>query len=93
MSKKIEAPVVAEKIVQKTAADKLWDEIKDLDVQMFALPPQKLASYAKRIDLDPGIVHVQLSIEAALPIIETTLGVKYAVTRHDKFVTISRVES
>ena len=40
--------------VEKTEADKIWTEIKNKKIEMFALPDQTVSQYCKPISVDPN---------------------------------------
>ena len=56
-----------------TKADKIWGMIKDIPLEMFALPEQTLETYATRLPITDDSVHMQLSASAALPALEAAL--------------------
>jgi LysM repeat protein len=66
-------------VVQKrNEADVLWDEIKDLSIEVFALPNQKVGNYLKRLN-NPSALFVRASATAVLPALEAALGDSYSV--------------
>lgn len=68
----------AEKVVEKTAAEQIWDKIKDLPIDIFALPDQTVQMHVTRdARLEkaiPDAVHVKLKSAAVLPALEEALG-------------------
>jgi hypothetical protein len=73
-----------------TEAGKIWDEIKDKPIEMFALPDQKVSKYAAPIPVEPNKLYLLTSATSALPSIEAAIGNKYTVELVDKYVVVSR---
>jgi hypothetical protein len=74
--KKVEASTPAEQ--ETTAAQKIWNKIKDLSIDIFALPNQSVQDHVKReVGLEraiPDAVHLILKSAAVRPALEETLG-------------------
>lgn len=75
---------------EKTAAEKIWEEIKDLKIDMFALPNQFVHQYCKYVSIEPSKCYLLLTASAALPSLETAVGNKFSVERQDKYVVVSK---
>jgi hypothetical protein len=73
------------------SADVIWDEIKDLPIQMFALPNQKVGDYLRRV-VNANILLVKPTATAVLPALEAVLGSKYSVVVSESYWTIKREE-
>lgn len=72
-------------------SDIIWNDIKDRDIEMFALPGQKVFQYCKPIKLEPSKLYVEISASAVLPALETAVGSKYSVNYFDKtIVSVSK---
>jgi hypothetical protein len=93
-----EQPAVAEKPVEKksvvkplvkTAADQIWDEIKDLRIEMFALPEQRVHMYCKPVAIEPSKLFLLVSAGAVLTALELVVAPKYVVEKMDRFVVVS----
>jgi hypothetical protein len=73
--KKVETSTSAE---QETTAQKIWNKIKDLSIDIFALPNQSVQDHVKReAGLEratPDAVHLILKSAAVRPALEETLG-------------------
>ena len=71
-----------------TAAEKIWDKIKDLPLEIFALPNQVVQDHVKReAQMEkaiPDAVHLILKSAAVLPALEESLG-KVRLGRHERF--------
>lgn len=67
-----------EKAVEKTVAAQLWDKIKDVPIDIFALPNQTVKDHAKREDkmdsVFPNEVYLILRSAAAFPALEEALA-------------------
>lgn len=73
-----------------TEADKIWTEIKDKQVQMFALPNQTVASYCQPTKVDPTRCFLISKAAAIIPALEEALGKAYTVEVMDKYVVVAR---
>jgi len=73
-----------------TEAGKIWDEIKDRPVEMFALPDQKIFQYASPALVEPSKLYLVARASSALPAIETAVGKNYTVELVDRYVVVSR---
>jgi hypothetical protein len=58
---------------EETKADKIWNKIKDAQLEIFALPNQTVSMHVKRVNIDPNEVHLILKSSAALPALEDVL--------------------
>jgi hypothetical protein len=71
-----------ETAVEQSNAAKLWDQIKDLPIDIFSLPNQTIKDHAKREDgmdsIFPNDVYITLRSAAAYPAIEDALGTAIA---------------
>ncbi len=61
------------KVAEEKVADRIWDLIKDLDLEIFALPNQTVSMHCKREDILPNEVHLVLKSTAVLPALEEAL--------------------
>ncbi len=63
---------------EQTVSSKLWDQIKDLPIEIFALPNQTVKDHVKREDgmekVFPEDVYVTLRSAAVYPALEEALG-------------------
>jgi hypothetical protein len=70
--------MATEKNIEKTAATKLWDQIKDITLDIFGLPNQTIKDHAKREEgMDnafPNDIYMVLRSPAAYPAIEEALA-------------------
>jgi hypothetical protein len=83
-------------IMAGTEAGRIWDDIKNREIFMFALPNQIVSQHAKPVLIDPGILHLVLMSSAALPSLEEAVSksdprrgiVGYQVELADRFVVV-----
>lgn len=75
-----------------TEAGSIWEEIKNKDIDVFALPSQKLSQHCAPAMVEPSKLYLLTRFSAALPAIETACGKKFNVERLDKYVVVSRVQ-
>lgn len=88
MSEKLEKKSLKEE--EKTKADKIWENIKDMNLDLFALPGQKVSMHAKRIPIHDEFVHLKLSSQAVLAALESVLGSKYLVEPGEQYVVVKQ---
>ncbi len=75
-----------------TQADKIWTEIKDKNIQMFALPIQKVSDYCAPIPVEPTRLFLTYKVSAVLPALEEALGQAFKIEQADKFLIVSKVK-
>lgn len=73
-----------------TEAGAIWNEIKDRDIEMFALPDQKVQMHCHPINIEPTKLYLVTNSTAVLPSLETAVGKKFVVELVDRFVTVTR---
>ena len=74
----------------KTEAEKIWDEIKFLPIQMFGLPSQVVANHCTFYPVEPSKLFVTIRSSATLPSLEAAIAPKFLVELVDKWVMITR---
>ena len=80
-----------EKPVVKSNADKIWDEIKNLPINMFGLPGQVVSKHCKQKPVEPNNLYVTLKSSAVLPSLEAAIAPKFSVELTPIYVIIRRV--
>lgn len=73
-----------------TEAGVIWDEIKDRNIDMFALPDQKIHMHAAPVSIEPSKLYLVTTSSSVLPSLETAIGKRYTVDLADKYVIVSR---
>lgn len=76
-------------MAEKTEAEKIWDEIKGLKIEMFALPNQQVQHYCKPVSIDPAKLFLVVTAGSVLPSLESVVSPKYVVEKQDKFLIVS----
>jgi hypothetical protein len=74
---------------KQSTADKIWENIKDVRVEMFALPNQVVSRYCEPIAIEPSNCYLKFTTEVILPALELALKDKYDVERTDKYIKVS----
>ncbi len=70
---------------------KIWNEIKDRNIEMFALPSQKVKDHCAPINIEPSRLYLRTKSSAVLPSLEFSCGREFTVELVDKYVVVSRV--
>lgn len=81
-----------ESTMADTEAGKIWSEIKDKNISMFALPGQKVQMHCQPVTVDPARLFLKTTSSAVLPSLEMAIGSNYTVELADKFVIVTRVK-
>jgi hypothetical protein len=76
--------------VVKTAAEKIWDEIKDKKIEMFSLPSQTVSSHCNPVTVEPTKLYLQYKASSLIASLESSLGEKYKVEMSGRFITVSK---
>jgi hypothetical protein len=87
MDKKVETTERISKTL--TVADKIWEDIKDVKLEMFALPNQFVNSYCEQIKIEPSKLYLTSKVSAVLPILEEALRGRYNVEKINKYIVVS----
>ena len=92
MEKKSEKNEVKTESASKiTLANKIWDDIKDTTVEMFALPNQTVKDYCTPINIDPTKLYLVTRVGAILPALELALKGKYQIEQVDRYISVSKI--
>jgi hypothetical protein len=71
-------------------ADKIWNEIKSQELEIFALPNQTVNMYCTPVDIEPSKLYLDVPVSAVLPALEQLLWKKYNVEKINKYVVVSK---
>ena len=82
-----------EKHDKKLEVNPIWAEIKDLPIEMFSLPNQKVSDYVDPIPLPGKTLYVKLKNTSVFTSLEYAIGGKYDVILGEKYTTIERKEA
>lgn len=86
--------------LEGTEAGAIWGEIKDLAIEMFALPGQVVSMHCMPVPADPSKLFLLTQSTAVLPSLEVAInknakGVyehRFDVQQAERFVIVSRVQ-
>jgi hypothetical protein len=73
----------------KTTADLIWEEIRALKIEMFALPDQEVQHYCKPVSVDPSKLFLLTTAGSVLPALEAVVSPKYVVDKQERFLVVS----
>ena len=85
--------------LEGSEAGAIWLEIKDMGIEMFALPGQTVAMHCNPVPADPSRLFLVTASTAALPSLEVAINKnakgeylhRFDVELADRFVIVSRV--
>ena len=84
---------VEESVVEMTDASKIWEEIKNHPIEMFALPDQKVYDHCVPVNIEPSKLYLKTKSTSVLPALESVCGKKFTVELVDRFVVVSRISN
>lgn len=68
----------------------IWSEIKDKNIDMFALPDQKIHMHCRPLPVEPSKLYLLTSSSAVLPSLEVAVGKGFTVELNDKYTIVAR---
>lgn len=74
---------------EKTIAEKIWEQIKNVELTMFGLPNQVVSKYCSPVFLEPSKLYLTYKVGLLLPIMEEVFKNKYIIDRSDKYITVT----
>jgi len=77
--------------IADTESGKIWNEIKDKNIEMFALPDQKVSDHCAPVNIEPSKLYLRTRSSSVLPSLEASCGKNFTVELVDKYVTVTRV--
>lgn len=75
---------------QQTEADKIWSEIKDRKLAMFALNNAKVSDYCRPEKVMPMKCFLVAKASSVLPALEEALGATFVCEAMNKYIVVSR---
>ena len=79
--------------VKQTEADLIWNEIKDMSIDIYSLPNQKVEDHVKKLKIPGDQLLLTLNSSAVLPALETTITRRgFEIEQGEKFTIVRRVE-
>lgn len=78
---------------KQTEADLIWAEIKDLPIDMFSLPNQKVSGYVKKVNVPGDQLLLTLNVSSVLPALEIAINNRgLELDQTEKFTIIRRAK-
>ncbi len=68
----------------------IWNEIKDKNIDMFALPDQKIHMHCRPTPVEPSKLYLLTTSSAVLPSLEVAVGKGFTVELNDKYTIVAR---
>ena len=68
----------------------IWDEIKDVEIDIYGLKDQVVNQHARPVMIDPSKCYLEISAGAVLPAIEGSIGNRFNVECVDRWVVVTR---
>jgi hypothetical protein len=84
-----QAPLPMPQAPEKPLSTQIWNEIKDLQLSLFALTPKPVHTYCKAYDAGGDTLYLDSSVPAFLPALETLVSSKYDVQRGTRYIEVS----
>lgn len=81
---------VAPAVPSLSNAEKIWSEIKDKEIFMFALPGKKVSDFCQPVMIDPSRCFLIFRASSVLPSLEEVIGKEYVCEAVDKYIVITR---
>lgn len=88
--KQVENDVAVASQMKNSVAGDIWNEIKDLNIDMFALPSQSVQMHCHPVNIEPSKLYLVMNSSSVVAALESAIGEKYQVDLNDKFVVVSR---
>jgi len=66
-----------EKAKVPTASDKIWEEIKNLPIAMFALPNQTIQNHVVRVEVEPSSLYLRGKSPAVIAGLDEALNTSF----------------
>lgn len=83
MSKETVAP-------KETVAEKIWNEIRDKEIQMFSLPGKTIGDFCQPVLIEPSRCFLVFKASAVLPALEEAVGKNFTCEAMDKYIVVTR---
>lgn len=62
-------------VTEVKKSDVVWNQVRDMSIEMFGIPQQTFGQYCKRVmEADPEVVYLLLKASAVLPTLEENIG-------------------
>src|SRR5258706_6547275 len=77
-------PIVQSSAPVQTEAQKIWEEIKNLPINMFGLPNQIVSEHCNFVLIEPTKLYLTIKSGTVLPALESAVAPNFEVERADK---------
>lgn len=81
--------ISSEVVKSVSVADTVWNKVKSLKVDLFALPDVPVENYVERVDVEPSKLYLKLKVPAVLPLLEERLRKDYDVVMGQLYCEVS----
>lgn len=71
-------------------SEKIWNEIKDIQLDLFGLPDQTIEKVCIPVDVEPSSLYIQSNVGAVYAALETVLSKNFSIEMVGKFWVIAR---
>jgi hypothetical protein len=75
-----------------STAETIWNDIKDRNIDMFALSGAKVSDYCKPVEIDPSRCFLLFKASAVLPALEAAVAGKYDIEIADRYIIVSKAK-
>lgn len=73
-----------------TEADRMWAEIKNKPISLFALAGKRVCDYCSPHPIEPSKLFLTAKASSLLPELEAVIGPAYVCEKQDRFIVVSR---
>lgn len=78
---------------KQVESDLIWDEIKELSIDIFSLPNQKVSDHVNKLNIPGNQLFVSLNSSAVLPALEIAVTRRgFEVEQTPKYIIVRRAE-
>ncbi len=75
-------------MINMLTSEKIWLEIKDLQMSLFGLPPKRVQDFVQPATVEPSKLYLIFSVQAVIPALETVVGNKFKVDNMLNYITV-----
>lgn len=68
----------------------IWNNIKDMKLDLFSLPNQTVSLYAKPIPISDDVLYLEYKVPAFFPALENVVYSKYEVEMSGKWLIVKK---
>lgn len=74
----------------KSEATKIWEEIKDVQLDLFGLPDQTVQKNCTPVPVEDSKLYLLIPVSAAYPALDVALSKNFTIEMVGKWYTVSR---